>query len=98
MGGVKQTLNAVILKSGKVHGSKQQQHLSFSPRNRIEMKKIKKMLFRLTLMLFVYFFRIEIMNASAIMNDATINNVYAGNSDIEGVGVSVGVGDGVGRA
>ena len=44
-------------------------------------------------MLFVYFFplRIEIMNASAIMDDAAINNVYAGNSGI-GVGVGVGVG------
>jgi len=46
------------------------------------------MLFRLTLMLFVYFFRLEIMNASAIMHDAAINNEYAGNS---GIGVGVGV-------
>ena len=61
------------------------------------MKKNKKMLFRLTLILFVYFFplRLEIMNASAIMHDAAINNVYARNSGIEGVGVGVGVGAGV---
>jgi len=32
------------------------------------------------------------MNASAIMDDAAINNEYAGNSGIEGVGVGVGVG------
>jgi len=38
----------------------------------------------------VYFFRLEIMNASAIMDDAAINNEYAGNSGIEGVGVGVG--------
>ena len=45
-------------------------------------------------MLFVYFFllRLEIMNASAIMHDAAINNEYAGNS---GIGVGVGVGDGL---
>ena len=42
-------------------------------------------------MLFVYFFRLEIMNASAIMDDVAINNEYAGNSGI-GVGVGVGVG------
>ena len=41
-------------------------------------------------MLFVYFFRLEIMNASAIMDDVAINNEYAGNSGIEGVGVGVG--------
>ena len=54
------------------------------------------MLFRLTLILFVYFFplRIEIMSASAIMDDAAIKNEYAGNSGIEGVGVGVGVGAG----
>ena len=50
------------------------------------------MLFRLTLILFVYFFRNEIMNANAIMDDVAINNEYAGNSGIEGVGVGVGVG------
>ena len=47
------------------------------------------MLFRLTLlMLFIYFFllRLEIMNASAIMDDAAIKNEYAGNSGI-GIGV-----------
>ena len=42
-----------------------------------------------------YFFRIEIMSASAIMDDAAINNEYAGNSGI-GVGVGVGVGVEVG--
>jgi len=36
--------------------------------------------------------RLEIMNASAIMHDAAINNEYAGNS---GIGVDVGVGVGV---
>jgi len=48
-------------------------------------------------MLFVYFFplRLEIMNASAIIDEAAIKNEYAGNSGIEGVGVGVGVGAGV---
>ena len=41
----------------------------------------------------VYFFRLEIMNANAIMDDAAINNEYARNS---GIGVGVGVGDGDG--
>ena len=36
------------------------------------------------------------MNANAIMDDAAINNEYAGNSGIEGVGVGLGVGVGVG--
>ena len=30
------------------------------------------------------------MNANAIMDDAAINNEYAGNSGIEGVGVGAG--------
>ena len=42
---------------------------------------------------FVYFFRHEITNANAIMDDAAIKNEYAGNS---GIGVGVGVGVGVG--
>ena len=84
MSDVKQNLNAGILKSGEVHSSKQQQHLSFFPCNRIEMKKC----------FFIFLFLpscIEIMNASAIMHKAAINNnnEYAGNSSIEGVGVGV---------
>ena len=42
-----------------------------------------------------YFFRLEIMNANAIMHETGINNEYAGNSGI-GVGVGVGVGVEVG--
>ena len=40
----------------------------------------------------VYFFRLEITNANAIMDDAAINNEYAGNS---GIGSGVGVGGGL---